>query len=358
MKRIFIAGMLILFASMVYAQNVGIGTPTPVAKLNIVGNSSSPTIPGATSTGVFRIGVNANEGIDFGKQIVSPFSAWMQSGFNAVTPDPISLQPLGGNVGIGIIDPALSAKLDISSTTQGLLTPRMTAAQRTAIASPAEGLLVYQTNVPAGFYFYKGGVWTSLSETTSYPNGTATPVLTICCQSWMTKNLDVDTYRNGDAIPQVSNPTEWGALTTGAWCYYNNSAVNGAIYGKLYNWFAVNDPRGLAPEGWHIPTDFEWTTLSNCLGGDVVAGGVMKDLISWTPPNTGGTNISGFTALSGGLRNTSGAFLGAQNFGYLWSATEAGGTSVWFRLLAYNLGGISRLASNKNSGYSVRCIRD
>ena len=132
------------------------GTPTPVAKLNIVGNSSSPTIPGATSTGVFRIGVNANEGIDFGKQIVSPFSAWMQSGFNAVTPDPISLQPLGGNVGIGIIDPALSAKLDISSTTQGLLTPRMTAAQRTAIASPAEGLLVYQTNVPAGFYFYKG----------------------------------------------------------------------------------------------------------------------------------------------------------------------------------------------------------
>ncbi len=360
MKRIFIAMAFIMFADMVQAQNVGIGTATPVAKLNIVGAGSSPAIPGATSTGVFRIGVNANEGIDFGKLITSPFSAWMQSGFNAVTPDPISLQPLGGNVGIGILSPALSAKLDISSTSQGLLTPRMTAAQRIAIASPAEGLLVYQTNAPAGFYFYKAGVWTSLSETSSYPNGTATPVLTICCQSWMTKNLDVASYRNGDPIPLVTDPVAWAALTTGAYCYYNNDPSNNASYGKLYNWYAVNDPRGLAPEGWHIPTDFEWTTLENCLGGASVAGGYMKvtGTTYWTSPNFGADNSSGWAGLPGGLRNFSGTFISVGNSGRWWSSIEASTATGFFRLLEYTNGIIQRVSNTKTHGFSVRCLRD
>src|SRR4030095_15485991 len=90
---------------------------------------------------------------------------------------------------------------------------------------------------------------------------------TICDQDWMVKNLDVTTYRNGDIIPEVTDPTVWAALTTGAWCYYENNSTNGTTYGKLYNWYAVNDPRGLAPTGWHVPTDAEWTTLSTCLGG-------------------------------------------------------------------------------------------
>jgi uncharacterized protein (TIGR02145 family) len=84
----------------------------------------------------------------------------------------------------------------------------------------------------------------------------------------MRENLDVVTYRNGDIIPQVTDPSLWSSLTTGAWCYYNNDANNGGIYGKLYNWYAVNDPRGLAPEGWHVPTDEEWETLTNKLGGE------------------------------------------------------------------------------------------
>ena len=161
MKRIFIAGVIILFAVMMQAQNVGIGTATPVTKLNIVGVGSSPAIPGATSTAIFRIGISPNEGIDFGKLPSAPFSAWMQAGYNASSTDPISLQPLGGNVGIGIISPAASAKLDVSSTSQGFLPPRMTAAQRTSIASPAEGLMVYQTDAPIGYYFRKGGIWLS-----------------------------------------------------------------------------------------------------------------------------------------------------------------------------------------------------
>ena len=265
------------------------------------------------------------------------------------------------NVGIGTTTPAASAQLEVSSTTKGFLPPRMTAAQRTAISSPINGLLVFQTDYPSGLYYFNAGVWSKLSETTAYPNGTATPVLTICCQSWMTKNLDVATYRNGDPIPKVTDNAAWATLTTGAYCYYNNdSATYAATYGKLYNWYAVNDPRGLAPEGWHIPTDFEWTTLENCLGGAALAGGAMKKTGTrhWASPNTNATNTSGWAGLPGGNRNTSGSFFNVTNFGFWWSATEDVTSDAWYRYLNYNNGNILRNSSNKRSGFSVRCLRD
>ena len=272
-----------------------------------------------------------------------------------------TIASMAQNVGIGTNTPAPSAQLDVSSTSKGFLTPRMTAAQRIAISSPTNGLLVYQTDAPIGFYFYKGGVWTSLSETTTYPNGTATPVLTICCQSWMTKNLDTDSYRNGDPIPKVTDATAWAALTTGAYCYYNNdSTTYAATYGKLYNWYAVNDPRGLAPEGWHVPTDFEWTTLENCFGSSAVAGGPMKETgtIHWTTPNTGATNSSGFAGLPGGLRLGYGAFQGIGLNGYWWSSIEYPTTFAWSRVLSSTNGNLNTGYFNKQNGYSVRCLRD
>ena len=268
---------------------------------------------------------------------------------------------LYAQVGIGTATPDASAKLDVSSTTKGFLPPRMTAAQRSAISSPTNGLLVYQTDYPSGLYYFNAGVWSKLSETTSYPNGTATPVQTICCQSWMTKNLDVVTYRNGDPIPKVTDNAAWAALTTGAYCYYNNdSATYAATYGKLYNWYAVNDSRGLAPEGWHIPTDFDWTTLENCLGGAAVAGGAMKETgtIHWTTPNTEATNISGWAGLPGGFRNDNGSFDAVGYNGYWWSSTEASTTSAWLRFLLYSFGIIDRFNYFKKDGFSVRCLRD
>jgi uncharacterized protein (TIGR02145 family) len=102
----------------------------------------------------------------------------------------------------------------------------------------------------------------------------------------MQSNLNVSHYRNGDVIPQVTDPTAWSSLTTGAWCYYNNDTANGTVYGKLYNWYAVNDPRGLSPQGWHVPTDAEWTNLTSCLGGESLAGGKMKATTLWDSPNT------------------------------------------------------------------------
>ena len=173
-------------------------------------------------------------------------------------------------------------------------------------------------------------------------------------------NLNVDTYRNGNSIPQVTDPTAWAALTTGAWCYYNNDPATAAIYGKLYNWYAVNDPRGLAPQGWHIPTDAEWTILSTKLGGDAAAGGKMKTTgtTRWTLPNTNATNESVFSGLPGGIRLPNGSFSNVRDYGSWWSATEANSTSAWIRYLYSYSGIVGRSDYDKSVGASVRCLRD
>ena len=186
------------------------------------------------------------------------------------------------------------------------------------------------------------------------------PTIVIGTQQWMEKNLDVMTYRNGDVIPQVTDETAWVGLTTGAWCYYNNDPLNGAIYGKLYNWYAVNDPRGLAPQGWHIPTDAEWTTLSNLLGGNAAAGGKMKTTgtTRWAAPNTSATNESGFSGLPGGNRYDDGTFGYVGGLGICWSATETNSASAWIRFLSYLNGDLNRFDFLKRNGFSVRCLRD
>ncbi len=182
----------------------------------------------------------------------------------------------------------------------------------------------------------------------------------IFLNSWMTKNLDVDRYRNGDLIPEVKSKNQWSELTTGAWCYYDNKAANGVIYGRLYNWYAVNDPRGLCPTGWHVPTDTEWSTLTAYLGGEEVAGGILKEsgTSHWKSPNTGATNEIGFTALPGGYRISSGTFILLSYLGGWWSATEGDATDAWDRGLNDGNGGIYRDGSSKEVGYSVRCLRD
>ena len=184
-------------------------------------------------------------------------------------------------------------------------------------------------------------------------------------QIWMCKNLDVSHYRNGDSIPEVRDPNEWANLTTGAWCYYNNEPANGPIYGKLYNWYAVNDPRGLAPEGWHVPSDTEWTELENCLGGSTVAGGKMKSNGTieegdglWHSPNTGATNESGFSCHPGGYLDNNGTFYLIGYSGFWWSATESSSSNAFYRLLCYDCNDVYRIYYGKRAGFSVRCVRD
>jgi uncharacterized protein (TIGR02145 family) len=187
----------------------------------------------------------------------------------------------------------------------------------------------------------------------------ALPTIQIGTQKWMKENLNTSFYRNGDAIPQITNATDWASATEGAWCYYNNDPVNGEIYGKLYNWYAVNDPRGLAPTGWHVPTDADFTTLITTLGGTAVAGGKMKEAGTshWTTPNTGADNSSGFGGLPGGWRNYQGQWVPMGDEGLWWSATEIS-TQGRYIYLASDSAACNFYGNPKNDGKSVRCLRD
>ncbi|MHB1146865.1 MAG: FISUMP domain-containing protein [Lutibacter sp.] len=192
-------------------------------------------------------------------------------------------------------------------------------------------------------------------------DGNIYQTVTICNQVWTKTNLNVSHYRNGDVIPQVTYSTTWANLTTGAWCYYSNNSSYGATYGKLYNWYAINDSRGLAPEGWHVPTDAEWTTLTDCLGGEAIAGGSLKETgtAHWTSPNTDATNISGFTGLPGGLRNI-GLSIYLYHSGRWWSSSEYTPTVTfaWYRFLYSDDGKAHRAYGGKGDGKSVRLVKD
>jgi uncharacterized protein (TIGR02145 family) len=184
--------------------------------------------------------------------------------------------------------------------------------------------------------------------------------VTIDTQVWMTKNLDVATFRNGDSIPQAKTNEEWkkaGENHQPAWCYYNNAPANGAKYGKLYNWYAVNDSRGLAPVGYHVPSDAEWTKLTDFLGAGE-AGRKMKNTSSDWAQNGNGTNESGFSGLPGGYRGRSGIFYDVYSYGDWWSSTESITNDAWSRNLNYANSDVGRGNDDKTDGFSVRCLRD
>jgi uncharacterized protein (TIGR02145 family) len=177
-------------------------------------------------------------------------------------------------------------------------------------------------------------------------------------QCWTQSNLKVSKYRNGDNILTGLSNSAWQNTTSGAYAIYNNDPVNDGLYGKLYNHYAVTDNRGLCPTGWHVPTDAEWTTLENQLGGQ---GGALKSTATqptpggWNPPNTGATNSSGFTALPGGLRLNDGNFYTMPSVGYWWSSSVS---NAWSRYLYNNYSTIIRSNDNRAYGLSVRCLKN
>lgn len=180
-------------------------------------------------------------------------------------------------------------------------------------------------------------------------------------QVWMVENLNTTSYSNGDPIPNVTSNTAWSVLTTGAYCNYMNSPGFATTYGRLYNWHAVQDVRNIAPTGWHVATDADWVSLIDHLGGTEAAGGKLKEigLAHWLSPNTGATNEVAFTALPGGYRESTGAFLAVGGIGSWWTSTENSAADAWAMGIFNDASHVDRgWYYSKRIAFSVRCVRN
>ena len=192
-------------------------------------------------------------------------------------------------------------------------------------------------------------------------------------QEWMAENLKVTHYRNGDAIPTGLSNSSWGNTTSGAYAVYDNNQSYADTYGYLYNWYAVDDERGIAPEGWHIASDEEWMELEMALGmseseatdtgfrgtdqGSQLAGNSSL----WNNGDLGNNaafGTSGFNSLPGGCRGNLGNYGNVSNYCYFWSSTVSSNHNAWYRNLHYNYSDVSRYSYAKISGFSLRCVRD
>ena len=252
-------------------------------------------------------------------------------------------------------NPTISSSKNIDGSGIGSFTSTLTG----LIPNTTYYARAYATNSAGTGYGNEISFKTLVGNTTVTDiDGNVYNIVTIGTQTWMVENLKTTKYRNSEAIPNVTDGATWGTLTTGAYCWYNNDAANKSTYGGLYNWYAVADSRNIAPVGWHVPTDSEWTTLTTYLGGVTVAGGKLKEpgTTHWYSPNADATNSSGFTALPGGCRSPGFGDIGG--YCYWWSSTEYSATHAWRWGVYYSYGEVSRSSYSKYYGYSVRCLRD
>jgi uncharacterized protein (TIGR02145 family) len=261
------------------------------------------------------------------------------------------------------LERCLEEPCDIKIVPNPTTTSTSTLAPITTTTSTSSTSTTTTTSVPTTSTTSSSSTSTTTSSTTTICQDCIAHDVTIGTQVWSGCNLDVTTYRNGDPIPEVTDQGAWNSLTTGAWCYYENTTSNGTTYGKLYNWHAVNDPRGLAPNGYHVPSDEEWTTLVNYLGGDNVAGGHLKEpgFCHWEDPNTDADNSSNFTGLPSGIRGllSINAFTGITLLTYFWTSTPyLGGADGYAYQLRYVDGLVVRGFFTVRNGFAVRLIKD
>ncbi len=199
------------------------------------------------------------------------------------------------------------------------------------------------------------------AQTVTDVDGNVYNTVTIGMQVWMAENLKTTKYNEGTAISLITNNTTWKNSITGAYCWYNNNeATYKNVYGAYYNFYAVGTNK-LCPTGWHVPTDVEWATLSNYLGGNSVAGGKMKETgtTHWISPNAGATNESGFTALPGGFRsNGDGTFGNIGLYSFWWISTIYDGLNSWNLSISNTDGFFATAYYGNTNGFNVRCLRD
>ena len=196
-------------------------------------------------------------------------------------------------------------------------------------------------------------------------DGNVYKTVTIGTQTWMAENLKTSRYNDGTSIPNVKDSLEWIKLTTGAWCFYNNNEKNNVKYGKLYNWYTVstatNGNKNVCPTGWHVPTDAEWSVLTDYLGGESLAGGKMKEvgITSWDSPNTGTSNVSLFSSIPSGYRSLSGngAFFKLGKNSSWWSIDSEQIDWAWAKSVT-DKNDCYRDDRSKKSALSIRCLKD
>lgn len=265
--------------------------------------------------------------------------------------------------------PNASAMLDVSSTAKGFLPPRMTTAQRNLISSPAEGLVIYNTDEKT-LNIYNGDSWGFIipffcGQTLSDPrDGKNYATVQIGTQCWMKENMNVGTMIHSITGGTNNNGQQTNNAAIEKYCYQNDEA-NCTIYGGLYQWdemmqyTTTQGVQGICPTGWHLPVDAEWTTLTTYLGGTSVAGGAMKETGTehWTTPNEGATNTSGFTALPGGKKANGGEFNAIGSDGNFWSTTQNTSTAKGWNL-NNSLATVRSFDYAKDWGFSVRCLKD
>jgi uncharacterized protein (TIGR02145 family) len=260
------------------------------------------------------------------------------------------------------LDPAGGSSYTDLGTTQMMSVPYALQANAIKMRTSATGDTLY---TGGGNYLIIPGI-SAANPIMNQPEAPVTDIdgnvyqtVRIGTQVWMKENLKVSKYRNGNTIPTGLTDSQWSSATSGAYSVYNNDPANNTIYGKLYNWYAAVDTRGICPVGWHLPSNSEWTYLENLLGGTSVAGGALKALSAlWTSPNTGATNSSGFSALPGGNRYLTGAFSNINNYSGWWCSSDISVTEAWSRLLNFNVANSFPSTYNKTYGFSVRCLKD
>ena len=259
-----------------------------------------------------------------------------------------------------------------SNTSDGIGTGSFTSSIIGLTASTLYYVRAYATNsVGTGYGDTQLFTTASSSNTVTDIDGNVYQTVTIGTQVWMAENLKATHYRNGDAIPIVTDGATWIGLTTGAYCHYGNDMNNVATYGRLYNWHAVVDSRSIAPPGWHVASDAEWKQLEMYLGMSQTGadqtgwrgtdeGGKLKETgtTHWLSPNAGATNESGFSGLPGGYRYLGGQYYDVGSHAVYWSSTEAGSGFAWCRNLSNASSGVHRYDGGKEDGFSVRCVKD
>ena len=258
----------------------------------------------------------------------------------------------------------MKKSIQIIATVFSILLGNVGFSQNDTIYFMKDGVIVHKqpvnpSDVDSAIFYNPNPIDTTTNSTITDVDGNVYTSVTIGTQEWMSENLRTSKYSDGTPIPNITDNTEWVYLNTGAWCNYDNdSSKYEAMYGKLYNWYAVETGK-LCPTGWHVPTDAEWTELTDYLVGQITViaeGTALKSILGWYWDGNG-TDDYGWNGLPGGKRSYDGSDYKGE-YGIWWSSSKAMTGTAWTRFLYFNDDNVTRSLEYNTNGYSVRCLRD